>query len=87
MSVVDLVLAKGAAAQLGAEIARRLGLTADETVMLVEGEDFVLVKRPPSAVPADRFEVLAERTQRRFEEEGVSGDDVERAIRWARDSS
>ena len=62
-------------------------LTADETVMLVEGEDFVLVKRPPSAVPADRFEVLAERTQRRFEEEGVSGDDVERAIRWARDSS
>ncbi|MHB8763740.1 MAG: hypothetical protein ACYDA8_05290 [Deferrisomatales bacterium] len=74
-------------AQLGAEIARRLRLKGDEPVLLVEGSDFVLVKRAPTESPLERFESLAAETHKRAQELGITPEDVEDAIRWARGSS
>jgi hypothetical protein len=73
--------------QLGAEIVRRLRLKEDEPVLLVEGADFVLVKRAPTESPLERFEALAAETHKRAQELGITPEDVEDAIRWARASS
>ena len=73
--------------ELGAEIVRRLRLKAEEPVLIVEGEDFVLVKRAPTDSPLERFDVLAAETAERFRQLNVTPDDVDAAVRWARESS
>ena len=73
--------------ELGAEIVRRLRLKAEEPVLIVEGEDFVLVKRAPSQIPLERFEALADETAERFRERKVTPEDVNAAVRWSRESS
>lgn len=72
--------------QLGAEIARRLRLTIDEPVLIVEGSDFVLVKRAPTESPLDRFRALAAETHKHVQEAGLTAETVDEAIRWARAS-
>ena len=43
---------------------------------------------PPEGIaPRERFEEIAVRTQSRFKQLGLEPDEVERAIRWARESS
>lgn len=71
---------------LGIEIREHLDLKSGDSVVLVEGEDFVLVKRA-SAAPRERFEEISARTRSRFERLGLEPDEVERAVRWARESS
>jgi len=73
--------------RLEAEIFGHLDLESGDPLVLVEGGDFVLVKRAAAPALADRFEKLASETRERFEELGIEPDDVERAVRWARDSS
>jgi bifunctional DNA-binding transcriptional regulator/antitoxin component of YhaV-PrlF toxin-antitoxin module len=73
--------------QLGAEIARRLRLKEDEPVLLVEGSDFVLVKRAPTESPLERFRALTAETHKRVQVAGLTPDMVDEAIRWARGSS
>jgi bifunctional DNA-binding transcriptional regulator/antitoxin component of YhaV-PrlF toxin-antitoxin module len=71
---------------LGIEIREHLALKAGDSLVLVEGEDFVLVKR--AGAPArERFEEISSRTQSRFERLGLEPDEVERAVQWARESS
>jgi len=53
----------------------------------IEGGDFVLVKRAASSALVDRFDKLASETRDRFEKLGIEQDDIEHAVRWARDSS
>jgi hypothetical protein len=71
---------------LASEILEHLELQAEDSLVLIEGEDFVLVKRAGTP-PAQRFEEIASRTRGRFERLGLETDEVERAIRWARGSS
>ena len=71
---------------LGPEIRERLALKPGDSLVLIEGEDFVLVKRAGTP-PRERFEVLSAQTRSRFERLGLEPDEVERAIRWARESS
>jgi bifunctional DNA-binding transcriptional regulator/antitoxin component of YhaV-PrlF toxin-antitoxin module len=71
---------------LGIEIREHLALKAEDSLVLVEGEDFVLVKRA-GAPPKERFEEISARIQSRFERLSLEPDEVERAIRWARESS
>jgi bifunctional DNA-binding transcriptional regulator/antitoxin component of YhaV-PrlF toxin-antitoxin module len=71
---------------LGARILDHLELRSGDSLVLIEGEDFVLVKRAPATV-RDRFEELSTETRERFERLGVEPEDVERAVRWARESS
>ena len=61
-------------------------MRSGDSLVLVEGDDFVLVKRaaPP---PPDLFERLSEETRARFERLGLAPDEAERAVRWARESS
>lgn len=71
---------------LGSEIAQHLAPQAKDSLVVIEGEDFVLVKRA-SAPPLERFEEISSRTRSRFERLGLEPDEVERAVRWARESS
>jgi len=73
--------------ELGAEIVRRLRLKAEEPVLIVEGEDFVLVKRAPTQSPLERFEALAAETAERFRDRKITPEDVDAAVRWSRESS
>lgn len=73
--------------ELGAEIVRRLRLKAKEPVLIVEGSDFVIVKRAPTESPLERFRMLTAETHKRVQEAGLSPDTVDEAIRWARGSS
>jgi len=71
---------------LGPEIRERLALKSGDSLVLIEGEDFVLIKRA-EASPRERFEEIAAQTRSRFERLGLEPDEVERAVRWARESS
>lgn len=71
-------------AELGAEIVRRLRLKAGEPVLIVEGGDFVLVKRAPTQRPLERFEALAAETAERFQDRRITSEDVDDAVRWSR---
>jgi hypothetical protein len=73
--------------ELGVEIVRRLRLKAEEPVLIIEGEDFVLVKRAPAQSPLERFEALAAETAERFQDRKITPDDVDDAVRWSRESS
>ena len=55
--------------------------------LLMENEDGRLVARPSAIRPTEDFEELADRIAERFEEKGITRDEVEDAIRWARDRS
>ena len=74
-------------AELGAEIVRRLRLKAEEPVLIVEGEDFVLVKRAPTQSPLKRFEALAAETAERFRDRKITPEDINDAVRWSHKSS
>ncbi len=71
---------------LGSEIRELLALKPGDSLVLIEGEDFVLVRRAGTP-PRERFEALSAQTRSRFERLGLEPDEVERAIRWARESS
>lgn len=71
---------------LGSEIVDHLALKSDDSLVLIEGDDFVLIKRAGSS-PRETFEELSARTRERFERLGLEPDEVERAVQWARESS
>lgn len=73
--------------RLEAEIFKHLDLESGDPLVLIEGGDFVLVKRATAPSPAERFDELAAQTEGQFERLGIEPDEVERAVRWARDSS
>ena len=73
--------------ELGAEIVRRLRLKAKEPVLIVEGDDFVLIKRAPIENPLERFDAITAKAAARFQELNVTPKDVDDAVRWARGSS
>lgn len=72
---------------LGDEILRLLGLQPKEPLVLIQGEDFVLVKKTKAASLSARFEELSAKTRERFEGLDLAPDEVENAVRWARGSS
>jgi bifunctional DNA-binding transcriptional regulator/antitoxin component of YhaV-PrlF toxin-antitoxin module len=73
--------------RLEAEIFKHLDLESGDPLVLIEGGDFVLVKRATTPSLVERFDKLATETEERFEQSGIEQDEVERAVRWARDSS
>jgi hypothetical protein len=73
--------------RLEAEIFEHLDLESGDPLVLVEGVDFVLVKRAASPALVGRFDELASETSKRFEELGIEPDDIERAVRWAREGA
>ncbi|HWM89194.1 MAG TPA: hypothetical protein VN493_00355 [Thermoanaerobaculia bacterium] len=73
--------------RLEAEIFEHLDLASGDALVLIEGSDFVLVKRATVPALVERFEKLASETREHFEELGIEPEEVERAVRWARDSS
>lgn len=82
-----VTLSAGGAKKLGSEIIRRLHLKVDDPVVIVEGEDFILVKRAVEGNAAERFGALAAKTAQRFEDPEVTAGDVDHAVRCARESS
>lgn len=72
--------------RLKAEIFEHLDLASGDALVLIEGNDFVLVKRVMTPALMERFEKLASETREHFEELGIEPEDVERAVRWARES-
>lgn len=66
------------------EIRRRLGLTEGEYVVWEPRGERVVVERAAVA-PTEDFDRLAGRIAKRFAEKGVTREEVEEAIRWARE--
>lgn len=87
MSRVVTWAAGEAQEDLSLEIRRHLDLRTGDPLVLIEGQDFVLVKKTASADPVERFDGLASRTRRRFEELQVAPEDIDEAVAWARGSS
>ncbi len=71
---------------LGSEISQHLRLKDGDSLVLIEGDDFVLVKRAAIS-RVDRFEKLSLETRMKLERLGVGPEEAERAVRWARESS
>lgn len=83
-----VTLVAGESRNLSQEIERHLSIRSGDPLVLIEGNDFVLVKKASSVVDrVDRFDELAARTRSRFQELGLSLKDVDDAISWARGSS
>jgi hypothetical protein len=72
--------------RVGTEILEHLEIRQDESLVLLEGADFVLVKRARSS-PLERLEGLASKTRERFQRLQIEPEDVEQAVKWARESS
>ena len=72
--------------RVGTEILEHLEIQKDEALVLLEGDDFVLVKRARPS-PLERFEGLASETRERFQRLQITPEDVEQAVKWARESS
>lgn len=66
------------------EIRRRLGLREGEYVVWEPRGEQVVVERAAVA-PTEDFDRLAARIAKRFAEKGVTREEVEEAIRWARE--
>jgi hypothetical protein len=73
--------------EIEGEIQRHLDLRSEDSVVLIEGDDYLLVKKTHSVAPEDRFRQLCVETETRFQKAGVTPKDVEDAVRWARESS
>ena len=73
--------------QVESEIRKHLDLHTEDSVVLVEGEDFLLLKKSHTVPPEERFQQLCAETEKRFRERHVTPEDVDDAIRWARESS
>jgi hypothetical protein len=73
--------------RLETEIFKHLDLAAGDALVLIEGNDFVLVKRATEPPLVERFDKLATEVSEQVEEYGVEPEEVERAVRWASDSS
>lgn len=82
-----LTLSEEGPGDFGSAITQHLGLQTGDSVVVVEGDDYVLVKRAVVASPVRDFDELASRTRQRFEALGIEPQDVEDAVRWARGSS
>ena len=82
---VSKVTAKGQVT-IPKEIRERLGLKSGEYVVWEPRGGGVVMERA-SVSSADDFEGLADRIADRFAEKGISRDEVEDAIRWARERS
>lgn len=67
------------------EIRDRLGLERGEYVVWQPLGESVVMER--ATVSADDFEALADRIAERFRRKGITREDVEDAIRWARRGS
>ena len=81
-----VTLVAGEPRELSLEIEHHLDLRSGDPLVLIEGDDFVLVKKAASGDLVERFDELAARTEARFERLGVTPEDVEDAIAWARES-
>lgn len=66
------------------EIREQAGFDPSDRFIAVPVDDGVLFKKLDFDV-REEYEKLSERVQERFEAEGVSEDEVEDAIEWARD--
>jgi len=55
----------------------------DYLLLLPQGQGLRIEKA--AVEPLARFRTLAEETEKRWQEEGVKPEDVEEAVRWARD--
>lgn len=82
---VSKVTAKGQVT-IPKEIRDRLGLRSGEYVVWEPRDEGVVMERARVASSED-FEDLAERISERFSEKGITRDEVEDAIRWARERS
>jgi hypothetical protein len=82
-----ITLVAGESRNLSQEIERHLSVRTGDPLVLIEGHDFVLVKKAASVDPVERFDDLAARTRARFERLDVGPDDMDGAIAWARGSS
>lgn len=67
------------------EIRDRLGLERGEYVVWQPLGESVVIER--ATVSADDFDALADRIAERFRRKGITREDVEDAIRWARRGS
>ena len=67
------------------EIRDRLGLERGEYVVWQPRGESVVMER--ATVSADDFDALADRIAERFRRKGITREDVEDAIRWARRGS
>ncbi len=66
-------------------IRERYGLEeGDYLVLEPRGEDLI-IRKGRMVTSEEDFEVLAARVAERFEERGITREDVEDAIRWARE--
>ena len=70
--------------QVESEVQRHLDLHTDDSVVLVEGEDFLLLKRNHTVPPEEGFQQLCAETEKRFRERRATPEDIDDAIRWAR---
>lgn len=82
---VSKVTAKGQVT-IPKEVRQRLGLEEGEYVVWTPEEERATLERAAVA-PTGEFEELAERLAERFADRGITRDDVEDAIRWARSPS
>lgn len=64
-------------------VRERLGIEQGDYLVFEPAGDRFMVTKAPLA-PTDDFEALAEGIAERFREQGVSREDVDEAIRWAR---
>lgn len=67
-------------------IREELDLDQGDYLVLEPKGDYVVGKKAAVA-PTDDFEQLARKIAKRLEDRGITADDVEDAIRWARDES
>jgi len=66
------------------KIIEPLELKEDDRLMVFSCEDGIVIKKIPSVPLAEQFRKLASDVEARFKKQGVTKEDVSKAVEWAR---
>jgi len=71
--------------KIPSEIERSLDLRKDDKLFVLDGKDFIIIKKMKQPSLSERYITLSNKIAKNFEEKGVNEADVAEAIKWARE--
>lgn len=79
-------LSKDGQLTIPSNIFRELGMNPLNKLLMIGEKDCIILKRIQEPSAKERFQSVADKVAKQFKEKGITRQDVEEAISWARES-
>lgn len=66
------------------KVREELGINKDQELILISDQEVLTIKKVGTGSTKDRFIKLVKEIEKQFKKEGISRQDVSKAVRWAR---